>query len=257
MKITCVAVVVALCAKALFAVSPGDGAIRCGGVYGGHLQGVATDGQFLYWSFTTKLVKTDTSGSVLTMREVPNHHGDLCCDGGKVYVAVNRGRFNQLNSAVSEVRAYSSATLDPAGVWDLPDMLHGAGGMTCRDGKFYLVGGLPATHEQNHVYEYSGDFKLQKRHDLDTGFTLMGIQTAEWDAAAGRFLFGIYGGKGNPTGVVVTDANLAAPVRHVGPGNVGLLHIGGRFFVGGMRYVEDGCEGWIEPAVKHVERRAA
>ena len=57
--------------------------------------------------------------------------------------------------------------------------------------------------------------------------------------------------------VVVTDANLAAPVRHVGPGNVGLLHIGGRFFVGGMRYVEDGCEGWIEPAVKHVERRAA
>ena len=43
MKITCVAVVVALCAKALFAVSPGDGAIRCGGVYGGHLQGVATN----------------------------------------------------------------------------------------------------------------------------------------------------------------------------------------------------------------------
>ena len=233
------------------------GRITCEGKYKGHLQGVATDGESLFWSFTVKLVKTDPSGKILAARDVPNHHGDLCCADGKVYVAVNRGRFNQLNAAVSEVRAYDCATLESAGIWDLPDMPHGAGGMTCRAGKFYVVGGLPATDEQNHVYEYTGDFKLLKRYDLDTGFTLMGIQTAEWDAAVGRFLFGIYGGKGNPPGVVVTDADLAAPVRHIGPGNVGLLHVGGRLFVGGMRYVKGGCEGWIEPAAEYALADAA
>ena len=117
------------------------GRVVCEGVYKGHLQGVATDGESLFWSFTVKLVKTDSSGRILAARDVPNHHGDLCCADGKVYVAVNRGRFNQMNSAVSEVRAYDCATLEAAGVWDLPDMPHGAGGMTCRAGKFYVVGG--------------------------------------------------------------------------------------------------------------------
>ena len=241
-------VAAALCANALFAMSPGEGAIRCDGNYGGHLQGVATDGEFLYWSFTVKLVKTDLSGAVLMMRDVPNHHGDLCCCCGRIYVAVNRGRFNQPNSAVSEVWSYDCATLDQTGVWDLPDMPHGAGGMTCRGGSFFVIGGLPATHEQNYVYEYSRDFKLKKRHVLDTGFTLMGIQTAEWDGAANRFLFGIYGGKGNPQGTLVTDANLSGTLRHTTVGGIALLHIGGRLYAGGSRRLKEGHEGWIEPA---------
>ena len=237
----------AMAAAALPSLAAVCGKTMCEGMYKGHLQGVATDGESLYWTFTVKLVKTDMSGKVIAARDVPTHHGDLCCVGGKVYVAVNRGKFNQLNAAVSEVRAYDCATLEPAGVWPLPDMPHGAGGMTCRDGRFYVVGGLPSTHEQNHVYEYSADFKLLKRHDLDTGFTLMGIQTAEWDAAANRFLFGIYGCKGNPPGVIVTDAGLSAPVRHTGPGNVGLLHIKGRLFAGGTGHQEGECSGWIAP----------
>ena len=224
------------------------GAVACAGRYKGHLQGVATDGRSLYWSFTVALVKTDLTGKILAARTVPNHHGDLCCVNGLLYVAVNRGRFNQENAAVSEVRAYDADTLAPGGIWTLPDMPHGAGGITWKDGRFHVVGGLPATHEANHVYEYTDGFRLLKRHDLATGFTLMGIQTAEYDASSRRFLFGIYGGKGNPPGVIVTDADLSIVSRHVGPGGLGLVRIGGRLYVGGMRNWADGCEGWIVPA---------
>ena len=63
-------------------------AILCDGGYEGHLQGVATDGTCLYWSFTVDLVKTDLEGRLLTAIEVPNHHGDLCVKDGVLYVEV-------------------------------------------------------------------------------------------------------------------------------------------------------------------------
>jgi len=76
----------------------------------------------------------------------------------------------------------------------------------------------------------------------------MGTQTAEYDAAADRFLFGIYGCKGNPAGVLVVDAELKKASRHLGHGNVGLLHIGGRLYVGGFNRGAPGNGGKIYPA---------
>ncbi|MDO4425660.1 MAG: hypothetical protein Q4D17_07865, partial [Planctomycetia bacterium] len=62
--------------------------IMCEGTYGGHLQGLDNDGASIFWAFTTELVKTDGDGKVLKKVEVPNHHGDLCCHNGVVFVAV-------------------------------------------------------------------------------------------------------------------------------------------------------------------------
>ena len=68
--------------------------IVCGGRYQGHLQGTDAAGTNIWWSFTTKLVRTDFSGRVLAFRDVSSHHGDLCVKGDTLYVAVNHGSFN-------------------------------------------------------------------------------------------------------------------------------------------------------------------
>ena len=219
----------AACAAMLAVACPPAGRaqeIACAGEYGGHLQGVATDGTSLFWSFTVEVVRTDLAGAVLaTTGAVPSHHGDLCVADGVVYVAVNLGRFNQMDAGRSEVRAYEARTLRPCGRWPLPEMRHGAGGMTAAGGRFYVVGGLPATVETNFVYAYDAGFRFVRRHDLATGFTLMGIQTAAFED--GRFLFGIYGEDGNPGGLLECPADLSSVTRRLGPGDVGLLKLGG------------------------------
>ena len=48
---------------------------RCGR---GHIQGIATDGRHIYWSFTKTLFETDWNGKVLAEREGKMHFGDPC-----------------------------------------------------------------------------------------------------------------------------------------------------------------------------------
>jgi len=212
--------------------------ISCEGTYGGHLQGVATDGESIYWSFTVRLVKTDLKGHILAALDVPSHHGDLCVKDGVVYVAVNLGRFNFEDKGVSEVQAYAAKDLKPVGRWPLPMCGHGAGGMTYDGDRFFVVGGLPATHECNYVYEFTSDFTLVKRHELCTGFTLMGIQTAAFED--GKFLFGIYGCSGDPSGVLVCPRDLGSFVRRLGSGDVGILKLGNDYWTGRVLLDADG-----------------
>lgn len=204
--------------------------IVCEGTYGGHLQGVATDGTSIYWSHTVKVVKTDLTGKVLCETEAPRHQGDLCYHDGTVYVAVNLGKFNTHTKGDSWVFAYDAATLKETKRWKLPEMVHGAGGMTWANGHFYVVGGLPLDIEENYVYEYTPEFKFVKRHVLKTGFTHMGIQTAAFED--GRFLFGIYGATGNPIGTLECPVTLDSFVRRTGPGSTGMLKLNGEFWTG-------------------------
>ena len=204
--------------------------IVCEGDYGGHLQGVATDGESIYWSFTVAVVKTDLTGKILVSRAAPSHQGDMCYKDGVVYVAVNRGKFNTEARGVSQVTAYDAKTLEPKWTKPLPDMPHGAGGMTWKGDKFYIIGGLPLKHEKNYVYEYTSDFTFVKRHDLDTGFTWMGIQTAAHED--NTFYFGIYGSKGDPSGVLACPGDLSSWKRYTCGGSVGILKLDGAYYVG-------------------------
>ena len=197
--------------------------IVCEGAYDGHLQGVDTDGTNIWWSFTSTLVRTDLKGRVLAKTEAPRHQGDLCVRSGRLYVAVNRGKFNQPDEGVSEVTAYDAQSLAVLKTWSI-DLPFGACGMTEKDGHFFVVGGLPATVEFNWVAEYDADFKLVKMHQLKTGFTLMGMQTAS--AMNGRLYFGIYGSAGDPPGVLDCPGDLSSFTRHVGHGSMGILKIG-------------------------------
>lgn len=182
------AVAALACGLSAFAVEK----IELEGVYPPHLQGVATDGTNIFWSQTREIVKTDGKGHPIgTTGRVSGHHGDLCCKDGFVYVAVNRGPFNRETGADSWVYAYRGDDLKFVRKWQLPEAVHGAGGITAMGDRFFVVGGLPEGHEENYVYEYASDFTLVKRHVLKSGWTFCGIQTV--DFINGRFVFGTYG----------------------------------------------------------------
>ena len=229
-------------ASARACAAPEDaGRIVCEGKYGGHLQGTDASGTNIWWSFTKTLVRTDLSGKVLASQDAPSHQGDLCVKGDTLYVAVNRGRFNTYTGGVSFVMSYDAMTLKPKKTWKL-DMPYGAGGMTWKGDRFYVIGGLPPTEARNYVHEYDSDFRLITRHVLGTGYTVLGIQTAAF--VDGEFLFGIYGGDGNPSGTLRCSPDLSTFRRYVGKGSVGYAKIKGRLYTASTPSVKTAKKNW-------------
>lgn len=196
--------------------------VVCEGSYPRHLQGICTNGKdALYWSWTTAIVKTDTNGHILKKVAAPSHQGDLCFHAGKVYVAVNLGKFNEpAGKADSWVYVYDGETLDLLSKHAVPDLVHGAGGMAFHNGHFILIGGLPPGTPENDVYEYDADFKLLKKHVLASGYTLMGIQTIEH--ADGAWWFGCYG---KPQVLLRADGDFKFTGKWEFPAAVGMVGI--------------------------------
>ena len=187
------ACVTALCEEACGADAIPFAAATCEGTYKNHLQGITTDGrEAIFWSWTDALVKTDLRGRVLKHVPADNHQGDLCFYDGKVFVAVNLGKFNEPEGkADSWVYAYDATTLELLARHKVPELVHGAGGIAQREGKFIVIGGLPPEVPENYLYEYDRDFHFVKRHVFASGHTDKGIQTAAW--ANGAWWFGCYG----------------------------------------------------------------
>ncbi len=186
----------ALCAAVTLAFVPNlaSAEIACEGAYGGHLQGIAVDDDAIYWSFTVDLVKTDRQGKLVKKVTVPSHHGDVTFQDGKVYCAVNLGQFNrEPGHADNWVYVFDAADLALLAKHKIPEVVHGAGGMAYREGRFFVVGGLPEGYEENYVYEYDAKFRFVRRHVIRSGYTRLGIQTACF--AHGSWWFGCYGKK--------------------------------------------------------------
>jgi hypothetical protein len=205
-------------------------AVTCGGAYPRHLQGVATDGRAaIFWSWTDALVKTDLRGRVLKHVPAEDHQGDLCVVAGKVFVAVNLGKFNESpGKADSWVYVHDAATLDLIARHPVPEVVHGAGGIAHRDGRFLVVGGLPPGTPENYLYEYDAEFCFVKRHVLASGHTDKGIQTATW--ANGAWWFGCYG---TPRVLLRADAEFRFTGRWEFDASLGLEALpDGRFLIG-------------------------
>ena len=215
--------------------------IVCEGTYAHHLQGICVDDAAIYWSFTTTLAKTDLDGKLEKQIAVANHHGDLCYHDGKVYVAVNLGKFNDPNgNADSWIYVYDAKTLTEIARHEVQEVFHGAGGIGYRDGFLYVVGGLPDGVQQNYVYQYDAQFKFVKKHTVESGHTHLGIQTATF--AHGRWWFGCYG---NPAILLVTDPDFNLLGRHEFNCSLGIEAIpGGRLLAASGRCEKDkGCAG--------------
>lgn len=183
----------------LFAAHSADGKdtpfanVRCEGTYRHHLQGICTDDtDSIFWSFTSTIVKTDAKGKVLKKVEVKSHHGDLCFYDGKIYVAVNFGSFNKpAGKADSWIYVYQANDLSFVSKHEIPELVHGAGGIAFHNGVFVVVGGLPKGVAENYSYTYTPDFKFIERHVIKSGYTLLGVQSlASWD---GSWWYGCYG----------------------------------------------------------------
>lgn len=221
--------------------------VACEGFYPRHLQGVCATGEAIYWSFTTVLVKTDATGAVLKQIPVADHHGDLCHHGGKIFVAVNLGKFNDpAGNADSWVYVYDAATLQELARHAVPEVFHGAGGIGFRNGRFFVVGGLPNGVDENYVYEYDDAFKFQAKHVIGSGHTHLGIQTATF--AHDRWWFGCYG---DPKILLVTDSEFRLQGRFEFDCSLGIetLSEGRLLSASGKCDKEKGCTGRVDIAV--------
>lgn len=198
---------------------------QCEGVYPHHLQGVCIDGQgHIFWSFTTELVKTNTSGKVLLKIPVGNHHGDLCFQDGKLFVAVNFGAFNNpQGKSDSWVYVYNAEKLLLIAKHQTPEVIYGAGGIASHQGKFIVVGGLPKGVNENYLYEYEKNFKFVKKHVLKSGYTLLGIQTATF--ADNQWWFGCYGSE-----LLKADANFKFTAKYKVDCGLGVERITDKLF---------------------------
>ncbi|MBG90125.1 MAG: hypothetical protein CMO80_24950 [Verrucomicrobiales bacterium] len=177
--------------------------IRCEGDYRHHLQGVCFDSKGdIYWSFTTALVKTDSTGKKIKQVEVVYHHGDLCYVGDRIYIAVNLGPFNHPDGKADSWVYVYDRDLKFLSKHRTPEVIYGAGGMDSDRGRFFVIGGLPESHQQNYVYEYDREFKFIKRHEISSGQTRLGIQAAA--LIDNQWWFGCYG---SPRETLRTDAN--------------------------------------------------
>ena len=219
----------------------------CDGTYLHHLQGVCADKQAIYWCFTTTLVKTDMQGQLLKQVPVANHHGDLCFHDGKIYVAVNRWKFNDpAGNADSWVYVYDAETLQELARHETPEVFHGAGGIGFSNHHFFVVGGLPDGVEENYVFEYDGDFKFLQKHIIRSGHTHLGIQTATF--AHDHWWFGCYG---DPKTLLVTDADFQMKGRYEFDCSLGIEGLAdGRLLAASGRCEKDkGCTGGVQVAV--------
>jgi hypothetical protein len=219
--------------------------VTCEGIYPHHLQGVCADEEAIYWSFTTQLVKTDLDGKLLKKVPVVNHHGDLCFHDGKIYVAVNLGKFNRpAGQADSWVFVFDAGTLKELARHRTPEVVHGAGGIAYRQGRFIVIGGLPEGLEENYLYEYDESFTFEKRHVLPSGYTRLGIQTATFNND--RWWFGCYGST-----LLVTDADFNLKGRYEFNCSLGIEGLpDGRFLSASGRCERDkGCTGSVRLAV--------
>lgn len=72
-----------------------------------------------------------------------------------------------------------------SGWYSEPKVFYGAGGIGYRNGRFFVVGGLPTDVKENYAYEYDSEFKFLEKHVIKSGHTHLGIQTAAFAMTAG------------------------------------------------------------------------
>ena len=167
--------------------------IICEGEYPWHLQGVATDGTNLFWTFTTALVKTDLRGRLadkVAIGRNEGHMGDLCCMGENVFVGMNLGQSGGCRVG-DEVWEFNAKTLRLANKHPTHEALWCNNGLEFFDGCFWVVTSAPRHCRYNMVFRYTRNFRFMRCQMIDSGWTNLGVQTICHHGD--KILFGCYG----------------------------------------------------------------
>ena len=161
----------------------------------GHVQGVCTDGTNIYWSMTYDLVKTDLAGRELARYSDKVHLGDLCWRRGRIYVGVNRMMEKGVRRG-DEVWVFDPERLERVKVYPTPQTIWCNNGIEWYGGRFWIISCTPTYSRYNYVFEYTEDFRFVQCRPIESGWTMLGVQTI--CLRGDRMLFGCYGNSQHP-----------------------------------------------------------
>lgn len=152
--------------------------VVCEGVYSLHLQGVDINerGEY-FWSYTSTIVKTDSKGNVLKTRAVADHHGDLVCWDGKIYVTSAIIHNYDVGAESTRLCIYNQSDL----TFVKGFVLSGANGFDgiTRTPNGFLIAAEPQPvldATQSDLIEYDNDFNIIARHTIITPPVYWGAQ---------------------------------------------------------------------------------
>ena len=195
------------------------------GVFKGHIQGIDIDNGKIYWSQTFNLFRSDAKGNIEHMVDVEYHHGDVCIANGKLYCAVNKGKFNQNpteNKAKNFVYVYD-LNLRCIQIIPINNMPEGLGAIEYHNGKFYLGGGCYKEEKTFKIFQFSEDFKFEKSYEIPVGNSWLGVQTIA--RAHGKFWLGCYTVKGDKYKLWEADDNFNIIKKHKFNGALGIAEV--------------------------------
>lgn len=170
------------------------------GKYGGHLQDVTRDGDFLYWAHTRTILKTDLNGKVLASVRDADHNAGCQVGNGKLYVAVcTRGgviRPEDREKYKLQINIYDAGDLHLLEKRMIENVSDRAGSLAILPDGSFIVGCLrppDVRADQVRFYHLSPEFKVLSRHEIGDMPIRLGIEVIKYHHGD-LWLFS-YGGK--------------------------------------------------------------
>ncbi len=182
-----------------------------------HLQGFTTDNEFVYWSFTDSLVKTNLNNTVIAQVPVLGGHlGDIDYYGGKIYASLMgnalRGEpWGQWTSFHIDVFDCDTLALEKMIRLDPCYKMHanipenhgfrGIDGVAVKSGadgrpELWVAAALETApeYDKQMLMHFNLDGELIEIKYFKTGNTTFGIQNLDYEDDTGLFWFTTYGG---------------------------------------------------------------
>lgn len=170
------------------------------GKYGGHLQDVTRDGDYLYWAHTRTILKTDLDGKIIASVWDPDHNAGCQVKDGRLYVAVcTKGDVISLEDREKfklQVNVYDAGDLHLIEKRVVEDASDRAGSLAILPDGSFIIGCLrppDVRADQIRFYHLSPDFKVLSRHEIDDMPIRLGIEVIKY-YRGDLWLFS-YGGK--------------------------------------------------------------
>lgn len=170
------------------------------GKYGGHLQDVTRDGDFLYWAHTRTILKTDLGGKVLASVRDPDHNAGCQVKDGRLYVAVcTKGgviRPEDREEYKLQINVYDAGDLHLIEKRVVEEASDRAGSLAILPDGSFIVGCLrppDVRSDQIRFYHLSSEFKVLSRQEIGDMPIRLGIEVIKYHRGD-LWLFS-YGGK--------------------------------------------------------------